>query len=78
MPAQDELPVGFGPSGTLSNIRSALVLGSQPRNRLRKVSQPVTYAVIRVYDEAGNVIETHECRAFERARHGQECEKSVG
>jgi hypothetical protein len=32
---------------------------NQQRGRLRKVSQPYD-AVIRVYDEAGNVIETHE------------------
>ena len=29
-------------------------------NRIRKVLQPVTDAVIRVCDEAGSVIETHE------------------
>jgi len=30
------------------------------RNRLRKVFDPSHDAVIRVYDDAGNVIETHE------------------
>jgi len=29
-------------------------------NRLRQVSQPPHDAVIRVYDETGNVIETHQ------------------
>ena len=29
-------------------------------NRIRKVLQPVTDAVIRVYDAIGNAIETHE------------------
>jgi hypothetical protein len=33
---------------------------SQQRNQPRKVSQPLPRSVIRVYDEAGNVIETHE------------------
>ena len=32
----------------------------QQRNRLRQPIQSLTDAVIRVYDEAGNVIETHE------------------
>jgi hypothetical protein len=29
-------------------------------NRLRKVFQSITSSVIRLYDEAGNVIEMHE------------------
>jgi hypothetical protein len=33
---------------------------NQQRNRVRHASQPLTIAVIRVYDETGNVIETHE------------------
>jgi hypothetical protein len=33
---------------------------SRQRNRLRDAEQPFTAAVIRVYDDAGNVIETHE------------------
>ena len=44
-------------------FRSAVVLGperGQSCNRLHEVSQPFTRAVIRVYDEAGNVIQTHE------------------
>jgi len=34
--------------------------GCEGRSWLRKVFQPITDAVIRVYDETGNVIETHE------------------
>ena len=33
---------------------------NRQRNRLRQVSQPLHRAVIRVYDAADNVIETHE------------------
>jgi hypothetical protein len=33
---------------------------NQQCNRIRGARQPFTYAVIRVYDEAGNVIETRE------------------
>ena len=33
---------------------------NQQRSRIREISQSLTDAVIRVYDEAGNVIETHE------------------
>jgi hypothetical protein len=29
-------------------------------NLISEASQPLTHAVIRVYDETGNVIETHE------------------
>jgi len=36
---------------TASNVR---------RQQISEVSQPLTYAVIRVYDDARNVIETHE------------------
>jgi hypothetical protein len=32
----------------------------QQRHRIRAAQQPITYAVIRVYDESGNVIETDE------------------
>jgi len=38
------------------------------QNWLREVSQPFTNAVIRVYDEAGNVIETREHTASSRSR----------
>src|SRR5262245_33419003 len=30
------------------------------QSRIRGASQPINHAVIRVYDESGNVIETHE------------------
>jgi hypothetical protein len=32
----------------------------QQRNRLRSLLQALTDAVIRVFDEAGNVIDSHE------------------
>jgi hypothetical protein len=34
--------------------------GDKQPNRLCEILQPLTDAVIRVYDEAGNVIETQE------------------
>ena len=34
--------------------------GRRDCNRLREISQPFTDAVIRVYGDVGNVIETHE------------------
>ena len=44
---------------------------SQQCNRLREVSYSRSHdAVIRVYDEAGNVIETHEHAGdFQRTQH---------
>jgi len=44
-------------------IRAAVVWQAkrdQQCNRLRNAQQPFTGVVIRVYDAAGNVIETHE------------------
>ena len=44
-------------------ISDALPFGrlcGQQCNRLREVFQPIHDAVIRICDEAGNVIETHE------------------
>jgi hypothetical protein len=54
--------------GVESNLRCAAIRSplvprtkcSQQRNRLRKVYSRSDDAVSRVYDEAGNVIETHE------------------
>ncbi len=43
----------------LFSFISAL-LGPPPLPRLRKVSQSLNDAVIRIWDEAGNVIETYE------------------
>jgi hypothetical protein len=48
----DALPFGRLSYGEPDAISCAI--------RLRKVLQPITDAVIRVYDDAGNVIETHE------------------
>jgi hypothetical protein len=41
-------------------IRSDRFQFCHQRGWLRKVLQPLTRCAIRVYDEAGNVIETHE------------------
>jgi hypothetical protein len=53
----------FGLAMRRPPVRAVVVCGrgrNQQRNRLREVFQPLNNAVIRVYDEAGNVIETHE------------------
>jgi len=51
-------------------IRSPVVLGGEQSNRLREISQPLTWCRDRVYDEAGNVIETHEHAGDFRERWG--------
>jgi hypothetical protein len=46
--------------GSASHVRPNNCKRNQQCNRLREVFQPMHDAVIRIYDEAGNVIETHE------------------
>jgi hypothetical protein len=41
-------------------IEGTFKTNANPCHRLRKLFQPPNRAVIRIYDAAGNVIETHE------------------
>jgi hypothetical protein len=50
-----------------------VVLGSEQRNRLREISQPLTSGGDSRYDEAGSVIETHE-----QAGYFKECLRHAG
>jgi hypothetical protein len=54
-------PLGSRPNSYVFVMLASLVVYRSECNRLRDALQPISHdAVIRVYDEAGNVIETHE------------------